>query len=307
MHVLRAMMHGFDYSEFRTKAFELLPKAANHILTLEDGKQRFADHVLAATKAFALCGTLDDALQYRDELAFFQAIRSAIAKHTTTDKRRTDEEKEHALRQIMSKAVVSDEVIDIFAAAGLNKPDISILSDEFLEDVRQMKERNLAVELLERLLRDEVKARFRTNVVQSEKFTELLEQTLIRYRNRTIETAQVIEELIAMAKQFKEAAARGERLGLQVDELAFYDALADNESAVRDLGDETLRQIAVELTERLRKSVTVDWAVRENVRARIRVVVRTLLRRYKYPPDRQESATELVLKQAEALSQEWVA
>jgi type I restriction enzyme R subunit len=306
MHVLRAMMHGFDYSEFRTRAFDLLAGAADHILAQDDGKQRFADHVLAATKAFALCGTLDAARQYREELAFFQAVRSAIVKSTSTDKRLSDEEKEYALRQIISKALVSDEVVDIFAAAGLNKPNISILSDEFLEDVRQMKQRNLAVELLERLLKDEVKARFRTNVVQSAKFTGLLEQTLIRYRNRTIETAQVIEELIAMAKQFREAAARGERLGLQADELAFYDALAENESAVRELGDETLRRIAVELTQRLRNSVTVDWVVRENVRARIRVMVRTLLRRYKYPPDRQESATQLVLKQAKTLSREWV-
>src|SRR5690625_3621758 len=205
----------------------------------------------------------------------------------------------------MSNSVCNDEVMYIFEAAGLNKPDISILSDEFLEDVRQMEQRNLAVELLERLLKDEVKARFRTNVVQSAKFTELLEQTLIRYRNRSIETAQVIEELIAMAKEFQEEAGRGKQLGLQQDELSFYDALANNESAVRELGDETLRKIAIELTERLRKSVTVDWAVRENVRARMRVMVRTLLRRYKYPPDRQEAATQLVLKQAEAVSQEW--
>lgn len=306
MHVLRAMMHGFDYSEFRTRAFELLPGAANHILGLEDGKQRFADNVLAATKAFAMCGTLDKAQQYRDELAFFQAVRAAITKHTTVNRRLEDEQREYALRQIISKAVVSDEVVDIFAAAGVRKPNISILSDEFLEDVRRMNERNLAVELLERLLRDEIKARFRTNVVQSAKFTELLEQALARYHNRTIETAQVIEELIAMAKRFREAAAQGECLGLSPDELAFYHALAENESAVRELGDETLRRIAVELTEKLRNSVTVDWAVRENVRARIRVMVRTLLRRYKYPPDRQAAATELVLRQAEELSKEWV-
>lgn len=307
MHVMRAMLHGFDYTEFREKAFQLLVPAADHIIKQEDGKQRFADHVLAATKAIALCGGMDEALPYRDELAFFQAIRAAIAKSTGADRRLSDEQKDYAFRQIMSNAVVSDEVVDIFEAAGLNKPDISILSDEFLEDVRQMKERNLAVELLERLLKDEVKARFKTNVVQSAKFTELLEQTLLRYRNRTIETAQVIEELIAMAKQFQEAAARGDRLGLQTDELAFYDALADNESAVRELGDDTLRKIAVELTESLRNSVTVDWAVRESVRARMRIMVRTLLRRYRYPPDRQRAAMELVLKQAEALSEEWTA
>src|SRR5690606_14589841 len=202
------------------------------------------------------------------ELAFFQAVRAAITKHTTVNRRLEDEQKGYVLRQIISKAVVSDEVVDIFAAAGLRKPNISILSDEFLEDVRRMNERNLAVELLERLLRDEIKARFRTNVVQSAKFTELLEQALARYHNRTIETAHVIEELIAMAKRFREAAAQGECLGLRPDELAFYHALAENESAVRELGDESLRRIAVELAEKLRNSVTEDWAVRENVRAR---------------------------------------
>jgi type I restriction enzyme R subunit len=311
MDVLHGLMHGFDYVEFRTQAWQLLPGAANHVLGLQDangernGKQRFADNVLAATKAFALCCTLDGALAYRDELAFLQAVKAAITKHTTKDKKLSDEEREHALRQIISKAVVSDEVIDIFSAAGLKRPDIGILSDEFLEDVKHMKERNLAVELLERLLKDEVKSRFKTNVVQSAKFSELLQQSLTRYRNRAVETAQVIEELIEMAKKFQQAAMRGEELGLNSDEIAFYDALATNEAAVRELGDETLKKIAVELVVKLRSSVTVDWAVRESVRARLRVMVKTLLRRYKYPPDKQEEATETVLKQAESLSEEW--
>jgi type I restriction enzyme R subunit len=307
MDVLHSMLHGVDYSGFRTNAWKLLPTVANHILGLEDGKKRFADAVLAASKAFALCCTLDAALTYRDELAFLQAIKAALTKHAGTDKKLTDEQKEHALRQIISRAVVSDEVIDIFSAAGLKRPDISVLSDEFLEDVRQMKERNLAVELLERLLKGEIKSRFKTNVVQSTKFSELLQQSLTRYRNRAIETAQVIEELIEMAKKFQEAAQRGERLGLNQAEVAFYDALAANESAVRELGDEILRRIAVELTQSLRNSVTVDWARRETVRARLRVMVRTLLRRYKYPPDKQEEATEIVLRQAEELSVEWSA
>jgi type I restriction enzyme R subunit len=262
---------------------------------------------LAASKAFALCCTLDAALAYRDELAFLQAVKAALTKHGGTDKRLTDEQKEHALRQIISRAVVSDEVVDIFAAAGLKRPDIGVLSDEFLEDVRHMKERNLAVELLERLLKGEIKSRFKTNVVQSAKFSDLLQQSLTRYRNRAVETAQIIEELIAMAKRFQEAARRGEDLGLNADELAFYDALATNEAAVRELGDATLKKIAVELTLSLRKSVTVDWAKRETVRAKIRVMVKTLLRRYKYPPDKQEEATETVLKQAEALSEAWAA
>jgi len=307
MDVLHDMLHGVDYGDFRAQAWQLLPAVANHVLGLDDGKKRFADTVLAASKAFALCCTLDEALVHRDELAFLQAVKAALTKHGGTDKKLNDEQKEHALRQIISRAVVSDEVIDIFSAAGLKRPDIGVLSDEFLEDVRHMKERNLAVELLERLLKGEIKSRFKTNVVQEAKFSELLQQSLTRYRNRAIETAQVIEELIEMAKKFQEAAQRGEALGLNHDEMAFYDALATNEAAVRGLGDETLKKIAVELVQSLRKSVTVDWAVRETVRARLRVMVKTLLKRYKYPPDKQEEATETVLKQAESLSAEWVA
>jgi type I restriction enzyme R subunit len=307
MDVLHDMLHGVAYDEFRTKAWQLLPAVANHVLGLEDGKRRFADAVLAASKAFALCCTLDEALAFRDELAFLQAVKAALIKHGSTDKKLTDEQKEHALRQIISRAVVSDEVIDIFSAAGLKRPDIGVLSDEFLEDVRHMRERNLAVELLERLLKGEIKSRFKTNVVQSAKFSELLQESLTRYRNRAIETAQVIEELIAMAKKFQEAAQRGDNLGLAPDELAFYDALATNEAALRELGDAILKKIAVELTLSLRRSVTVDWAKRETVRAKIRVMVKTLLRRYKYPPDKQEEATETVLKQAESLSEAWAA
>lgn len=307
MDVLHDMLHAFDYTGFRTKAWQLLPGVANHVLGQEDGKKRFADTVLAASKAFALCCTLDEALAHRDELAFLQAVKAALTKFGTSGKKLSDEQKEHALRQIISKAVVSAEVVDIFKAAGLNRPDIGILSEEFLEDVRHMKERNLAVELLERLLKDDIRSRFKTNVVQQAKFSELLQQSLQRYRNRAIETAQVIEELIEMAKKFHAAAQRGEQLGLNGDETAFYDALATNEAAVRELGDETLKAIAVELTQKLRASVTVDWSVRENVRARLRVMVRTLLKRYKYPPDGQEQATETVLRQAETLSADWVA
>jgi type I restriction enzyme R subunit len=307
MDVLHDMLHGVDYTAFRTQAWQLLPGVANYVLGQDDGKKRFADTVLAASKAFALCCTLDEALVFRDELAFLQAVKAALIKHDGADKALTDEQKEHALRQIMSRAVVSDQVIDIFAAAGLSRPDISVLSDGFLEDVRHMQQRNLAVELLERLLRDQIKSRFKTNVVQSAKFSELLQQSLTRYRNRAVETAQVIEELIAMAKKFQAEAERGMKLGLSPDEMAFYDALATNEAAIRDLGDETLKKIAVELVVKLRSSVTVDWAKREAVRARLRVMVKTLLKRYKYPPDRQEEATDTVLQQAETLSAEWVA
>ena len=305
MSILRGMLHGFDYTTFRTKALSLLAGATNHILGLDDGKKRFADHVLAATQSFSLCCTLDDALVFRDELALFQAIKSALAKHDTQDKKLSDEAKEHVLRHIISGALVSDEVVDIFAAAGLNKPNIGILTEEFLDDVRHMKHRNLAVELLERLLKDDIKSRFKTNVVQSQKFSELLEATLLRYRNRTIETAQVIEELIAMAKSFNEAVKRGETLGLNNDEAAFYDALETNESSVRELGDNVLKEIARQLTDYLRKNLTVDWSVRETVRAKMRVQIKLILKRHKYPPDLEAKAVELVLKQAEALSEAW--
>jgi type I restriction enzyme R subunit len=307
MSTLRGMMHGFVYAQFRTKALSMLAGAANHILGLEDGKKRFADQVLSASKAFALCCTLDTALTYRDELAFFQAIKSALTKHGTQDSALTDEAKDHALRQIISGALVSDEVIDIFSAAGLNKPDIGILSDEFLDDVKHMQHRNLSVELLERLLKDDIKAKFSTNVVQSAKFSELLQASLTRYRNRAIETAQVIEELIQMAKSFNAAAQRGVDLGLAPEEMAFYDALETNEASVRLLGDSELKAIARELTEYLRNNLKTDWSVRESVRASMRVRVKLILRRHKYPPDMEQRAVELVLKQAEALSEAWVA
>lgn len=305
--ILRGMLHGFNYSQFRTKALSLLAGAASHILGLDDGKKRFADQVLSASKAFALCCTLDKVLQYRDELAFFQSIKSALTKHGTQDKKLSDEAKEHALRQIISGALVSDEVVDIFAAAGLKKPNIGILSEEFLDDVRHMEYRNLAVELLERLLKDEIKSRFNTNVVQHQKFSDLLQASLTRYRNRAIETAQVIEELIAMAKSFNEATKRGVDLGLSPDELSFYDALETNEASVRVLGDSVLKEIARQLTDFLRSNLSVDWSVRDTVRAKMRGQIKLILKRHKYPPDHEARAIELVLKQAEALSEVWMA
>ena len=305
MDIVRGMMHGFDYSAFETRPLELLVPVANHILGLKDGKTRFLDAMLAVTKAFSLCGTLDEAAPLRKEIAFFSAIKAAITKFTTVDKKRSDAEKNSALKQILDNAIISDGVDDIFTLAGLDKPNIGLLSDEFLEDVRQMKSRNLAVELLEKLLRDEVKARARNNVVQEKKYGDRLLETLRKYHNRAIETAQVIEELIQMAKEFKAALEREASLGLGHDEIAFYDALANNESAVRELGDETLKKIAMELTEKLRASTTIDWQVRESVRAKLRILVRRCLQRWKYPPDQQSDAVELVLKQAESLSNEW--
>ena len=305
MDVVRGLFHGFDYSNFENKAYKLLVPAANHILGLDDGKKRYLDAVLAINKAYSLCGTLDEAKELRAEIAFFSAIKAAISKFTYVDKKRTQEEKNSVLKQILDNAVIADGVADVFELAGLDKPEIGLLSDEFLEDIRHMPYRNLAVELLEKLLKDEIRSKTRNNVVQEMKYGDRLKETLRKYNNRAIETAQVIEELIQMAKEFQEELNRDAELGLQPDELAFYDALANNESAVRELGDEILKKIAVEITEKLRKSTTVDWQVRDSVRAKLRILVRRTLQRYKYPPDMAADAVELVLKQAEVLSNSW--
>ncbi|MGZ4972875.1 MAG: type I restriction endonuclease subunit R, partial [Limisphaerales bacterium] len=256
LDILRGLLYGFNYSDFLTAGHKCLAGAANHVLEQKDGKKRFADTALAMSKAFSLCCTLDEAKAVREEVAFFQAVKVILTKRDISQKKRSDEERELAIRQIINSAVVSEEVVDIFDAVGLDKPNIGILDDSFLEEVYNIPERNLAVELLERLLEGEIKARFAGNVVQDKKFSELLANVIKRYQNRAIETAQVIEELIAMAKKFREAANRGEELGLSEDELRFYDALADNESAVRELSDETLKKIAHELTENLRQNIT---------------------------------------------------
>ena len=303
------LFHGFDWSLWTsgtaTERLSLLPAAQEHILAQEHGKKRLLSAVTELSHAFALAVPHERALAIGDDVGFFQAVRAALAKHEV-GAGTPREDMEHAIRQIISKAVATDEVVDVFAAAGLKKPDISILSDEFLAEVRQMPQRNLAVEVLRKLLAGEIKTRERRNVVQARSFAELLEKAILKYQNRAIETAQVIEELIEIARQMRDAQARGEQLGLTDDELAFYDALAANESAVRELGDETLKKIAHELTEQVRNSATIDWAVRESVRAKMRVMVRRLLRKYKYPPDQQEAAVELVIEQAEALTGEWV-
>jgi len=307
--VCLGLFHGFDWSAWThgtaTERLSLLPAAQEHILAQEDGKKRLLTAVTELSHAFALAVPHERALAIRDDVGFFQAVRSALAKQDTGTGP-APEDLEHAIRQIISKAIVTDEVVDVFAAAGLKKPDISILSDEFLEEVREMPQRNLAVEVLRKLLAGEIKTRARRNVVQARSFAEMLERAILKYQNRAIETAQVIEELIALARDMRESQARGRELGLTDDELAFYDALAANESAVRELGDETLKKIAHELTEQVRKSATIDWAVRESVRAKMRVMVRRLLRKYKYPPDQQDAAVDLVIKQAETLTEEWV-
>ncbi|OGB60090.1 MAG: DEAD/DEAH box helicase [Burkholderiales bacterium RIFOXYD12_FULL_59_19] len=314
LDVLRAMLHGFDYQNFLTGGHKTLAGAANHVLGLKsgdaakglrDGKKRFADTALAMSKAFTLCCTLDEARAVREEVAFMQGVKVILTKKELSGKKRTDEQRELAIRQIINSAVVSESVVDIFDAVGLDKPNIGLLDEAFLTQVKNLPEKNLAVELLERLLEGEIKSRFASNVVQDKKFSEMLSNVITRYQNRSIETAQVMEELVEMARKFREAANRGEQLGLSEDEVKFYDALASNESAVRELTDETLKKIAHELTENLRQSLTVDWSERESVRAKLRLLVKRILRKYKYPPGLQDAAVDLVLQQAQVMGESW--
>jgi type I restriction enzyme R subunit len=306
--ICAGLFHGFDLSKWTTgtppERLGLLPAAQEHILAQESGKDRCVGAVRELSQAFALAVPHAEALRIRDDVAFFQAVQAVLAKRAPGDAR-PEEDIEHAVRQIISRAVAPEGVIDIFAAAGLAKPDISILSEEFLAEVRGMPQRNLAVELLEKLLKGELATRRRKNVVQTRSFAEMLEQTIRRYQNRAIEAAQVIEGLIGLAKEMREAHARGDALKLSEDELAFYDALETNDSAVKVLGDDTLRTIAQELVKTVRANVTIDWTLRENVRSQLRVLVKRILRKYGYPPDKQEKATETVLEQAALLSGEW--
>ena len=303
-----ALFHGFDWSKWTAgnaqERLGLLPAAQEHVLAQEDGKERCLNAVRELSQAFALAVPHPETFRIRDDVGFFQAVRAALSKRATGEAR-PEEDLDLAVRQIISRAVASEGVVDIFAAAGLDKPDISVLSDEFLAEVQGMPQRNLAVELLQKLLKGELYIRRRKNVVQARSFAEMLEHTLRRYQNRAIEAAQVIEELIQLAKEIREANARGEQLGLSDDELAFYDALETNDSAVQVLGDETLRAIARELVDTVRSNVTIDWTLRENVRAKLRAMVKRILRKHGYPPDKQEKATVTVLEQAEVLSEGW--
>ncbi len=300
--------HGFDRSAWTAGAkpewARLLPAAQEHILAQQDGKARLLKAVAELSHAFALSVPHEKALEIRNDVAFFQAVRAALAKSGAPSPK-AEEDLDHAIRQLVSNAIASDQVIDIFAAAGLKRPDISILSEEFLAEVRGLPHRNLAVELLRKLLNEEIRTRSRKNLVQSRSFAEMLEKSIRAYQNRAIETAQVIEELIALAKEMREADRRGEELGLSEEEVAFYDALETNDSAVKVLGDETLRTIARELVRTVRHSVTIDWTVKESVRAKLRVMVKRVLKKYGYPPDKQEKATQTVLQQAELLGRDW--
>jgi type I restriction enzyme R subunit len=308
--------HGFDWSKWTagkpTEKLGLLPAAQEFIYAYaaktkkpDEHKQKFLRAVTELSQAFALSVPHTKAIEIRDDVGFFQAVRAAIAKNEISGKEKSPEDIDAAIRQIISRAVASDEVVDIFAAAGLKKPDISILSDDFLAEVRGMPQKNLAVELLRKLLNNEIKLRSKKFLIQSKSFAELLEKSIRKYQNRAIETVQLIEELIQLAKDMRKADTRGEELGLNQDEVAFYDALETNDSAVRALGDKNLKFIAQELVKTIRANVSLDWTAKESVRAKLRVMVKRILRKCGYPPDKQEKATQTVLQQAELLCAEW--
>ena len=282
-----------------------IPSAMEHILKKKDGKKRYIRNVTLLTRAFSLAVPSDESMKLKDDIGFFQAVKAVIVK-TVGTKSEYKNELDTAIKQILSKAIISDRVVDIFAAAGLKKPDVSILSNSFLAEIREMPQKNLALEMLKKLLTDEIKIKFKKNVVQAKSFRDMLEKTIKMYTNRSIETAQVIDELVGLAKKIREESKKGKKLNLSEDEVAFYDALGVNDSAVKVLGDKTLRKIAVELTETVRKNVTIDWTIRESVQAKLRVMVKRILKKYGYPPDKQKKATETVLEQAKVIAKDWV-
>ena len=303
------LLHGFNWAAWTTckptERLALIPAGQEHILGQEGGKKRFVQVVTELSRAFALCAASDEATDIRDDVSFFQALQAALNKQSGNTTK-TPEQIDAAVRQLVSKAITTEgQVIDVFTAAGLPKPDISILSDQFLAEVRGLKHKNVAAELLEKLLKDELKVRSKRNLVQSQVFSEKLKKTLNAYHNRAISTMQVLEELIKLAKELDAATKRGENLGLTDDEIAFYDALAANESAVRAMGDDKLKVIAAELITKVRQSVTIDWTLRESARAKIKVMVKRILNKYGYPPDLQEEAVKTVLMQAELLCSDW--
>jgi type I restriction enzyme R subunit len=308
--VVAAMFHGFDWSALRTgsnaQRMRMLAAAQEHILSQVDGKQRLLDAVAQLTRAFALAVPDERALALRDDIAFFQAVRTVLAKPAMPPGERPGG-LDHALRELVSRAIAPEGVVDIFSAAGLTKPDISVLSDAFLADVERMQHRNLAVDLLQKLLHDQIRTRSAQNVVQSKAFSEKLAAAMRAYENRTIEAAKVVEELIGLAREMRAAQARGEAMGLNQSEVAFYDALAAHGDVVSVMGDKALADIARQLAADLRRSATIDWKLNESARARMRLLVKRILSRYGYPPDQQPAAIETVIKQAELFADELAA
>jgi type I restriction enzyme R subunit len=305
--IVKSIIYGFDYQkilqENSTKKMPLLINMVDFILKQNQGKERFLQAVLELTHAFSLCPTTDQAKLIAKDLGLFQDIKSVILKMNSPETRSTND-REYVIRQLVSRAIGGSEIIDILKTVGMKSQNISILSDEFLLEVKGMKQKNFALELLKKLLNDEIKIKFKRNIVKAKKFSELLKESIARYQNRLIQTVEVVEELLKIAKEIKEAEKNSKKLGLTEEENAFYDALSFNDSAKEVLGDDKLREIARLLTEKIRNSITIDWQFRESVRAKLRLEVKKILQKYGYPPDLQKEATETVLQQAEAISEE---
>jgi type I restriction enzyme, R subunit len=309
LEVVRQIMNGYDYTTYfgatLAEKLSVILTSEEHILTVDNGKDRFNKEVSLLSKAFALSKSTPEAADVAMEIAFFQTIKARLSKFETSENAKSDEEIETAIRQMVDKAIVSNEVVDIFDAAGIKRPDISILSDEFLEEIRGMKHRNLALELLKKILNDEIKTRSTHNLVLSKKFSEMLENAIKKYQNQLLTSAEILNEIIGIAREVRETDNRETTLNLTKDEVAFYDAICDNDAAAKILEDEQLRDIARILVEKVKANTTIDWQIKENVRAKIRVIVRKVLREYGYPPDKQEKAVETVIKQAEMLADIW--
>jgi type I restriction enzyme R subunit len=308
--IIRDMLHGFDYQAIiaadPAKRIYGIAQTMEFILNLPDGKKRYLPAVASLNKAFALAVPDKKALAIRNEIKFFQEIKAALVKASGDETGRAPDEMDTAIKQLVSRAISSKEVVDIFAAAGMQNPDISIFSDEFLQEVKALPQRNLAFAMLKKLINDEIKSTERKNIVQARSFAKMLEEAVRKYQNRAIETVEVIQELINIAKELRKTQSRSKQLKLNDNEIAFYDALATNASARDVMGDERLRTIAQELVNRVKQSVSIDWTLRENARAEIRVIVKRILRKYGYPPDLEKSATDLVLEQAETLCRDGV-
>lgn len=302
LDICRTKMHGFDYSGFRTGALSLLARAMNHVLKPKDGKKEFDKAVAGLQKAFSLVSAHDDIREYKEEVAFFELIRTAIKKSTTSERKMAENEVKNSLRQLVSSAISSGEVIDVFKSAGLNSPEISVLDDDFLNEVKGMKQRNLAVEMLQKLLKDEISVRTAKNSASEVAFSERLEKSLAKYRNRSVETSQVIEALVALAKQLREEGERGKQLNLSTEEVALYDALMRNASVKELMQDKQLIQIAIELAKEIRKSTQPDWAKRDNLRAKMRRNLKRVLKKTGFPPDKCDEAVQYVLEQAEKVA-----
>jgi type I restriction enzyme, R subunit len=306
LFIVRDLLNGCSIEGFQERPHAVIPQVADFIIGLDDGKKRFADASAALSKAYSLVNSQTAAVEHREEVALYQAIRMMLTKGEHTVKKQGNEERELLIRQALSRGIVPEGIIDVFSVAGLDRPNIGLLSDEFLREIRAMKERNLAVEALSRLLKGEIKARFKTNIVKNAQYSELLEAVLSKYRNRSIETSQLIEELIELAKQLNTQIKTGNADGLTDYEVSFYDALEANAAAVREMKHEDLVRLAQELTRKVRENIKVDWAVRESTQAALRVMVRDLLDKYGYPPDFSNMAIETVIKQAESLTEEWL-